>query len=199
MKNYDILLFPETISVYNLNIEKIKLKKFLNNLNFLKSNLKNKNISISEEINILDNFHELKNMILNCCDDYLNNKFKLNVKFKIVDSWAVLTKKNGSSHKHLHCHSFLSGAFYPLVEEKTEIKFHRKYQNDFWNVIPKEYNINNSDNWTIKVNNNDLILFKSYLEHEIVKYNGENNRYSISFNVIPIGNLGEKTGKLFIQ
>lgn len=202
MKNTDYLLFPETISVYQLSIKEKTLENFINKLNFVKtieSHNNDANIFISKETNVLDNFIELKNKIIFCCNDYLKNKFKLNVDFKIIDSWATMTEKNGYSQKHSHTHSFLSGVFYPFLKEEAKIKFYRKFVSDFWGLHPKEYNINNSDSWTINVKTNDLIIFKSYLEHKIVKYNGENNRYSIAFNVIPVGDLGVQTSKLFIK
>jgi uncharacterized protein (TIGR02466 family) len=203
MENIDHLLFPETISVYKLNIKEKKLENFINKLNFTKTafshNNEEANTFISKETNVLDNSIELKNKIISCCDDYLKNKFKLNVDFKITDSWATMTKKNGYSHVHYHAHSFLSGVFYPLLKEEAKIKFYRRYVSDFWELSPKEYNINNSDSFIMNVKTNDLIIFKSYLKHKIVKYNGENNRYSISFNVIPVGDLGVQTSKLFIK
>jgi len=201
MKNIDHLIFPETISVYQLNINENKLEKFIKKLNFIKtihSYNNEANTFVSKETDILNNFIELKNKIISCCDDYLKNKFKLNVDFKIIDSWATMTKKNGYSQKHFHVHSFLSGVFYPFLKEEAEIKFYRRYVSDFWELLPYEYNINNSDSFVIKVKTNDLIIFKSYLQHEIVKYNGKNNRYSIAFNLIPTGNLGGQTSKLFI-
>jgi len=202
MKNIDHLIFPETISVYQLNINENKLKKFIKKLNFTKtihSHNNEANTFVSKETGVLNNFIELKNKIISCCDDYLKNKFKLNVDIKIIDSWATMTKKNGYSQKHFHTHSFLSGVFYPFLKEDAKIKFYRRYVSDFWELLPEEYNINNSDSFVMNVKTNDLIIFKSYLQHEIVKYNGENNRYSIAFNVIPVGNLGSQTSKLFIK
>jgi uncharacterized protein (TIGR02466 family) len=203
MKNIDHLIFPETISVYQLNIKEEILENFINKLNFIKvTSFHNDepNTFTSKESNVLDNFIELKNKIIFCCDDYLKNKFKLNINFEIIDSWATMTKKNGYSRKHSHAHSFLSGVFYPFLKEKAKIKFYRRYVSDFWDLSPDEYNINNSDCFTVEVKTNDLIIFKSYLQHEIVKYNGKNNRYSIAFNVTPIGNLlGSKNSKLFIK
>jgi uncharacterized protein (TIGR02466 family) len=196
MKNTDLLLFPETISFYKLKIKDKKINNFLKKLNFIKSDSNDINLYKTKENNILNNMLELKKQILFCCNDYLNNKFKLNIKFKIVDSWATLTKKNGFSTRHYHPHSFLSGVFYPSVKEKTEIRFYKKYQSDFWALDPLNYNIFNSESWKISTENNDLILFKSYLEHEIVNYQGNENRYSISFNVIPIGDLGNTTYKI---
>ena len=201
MKNIDHLIFPETVSIYQLDIKEETLENFINKLNFTKTTHSHNNEAdtfVSKEINVLDNLIELKIKIIFCCSHYLKNKFKLNIDFKIIDSWATMTKKNGYSQKHFHTHSFLSGVFYPLLKEEAKIKFYRRYLSDFWQLLPEEYNVHNSDSFVINVKSNDLIIFKSYLQHEIVKYNGENNRYSISFNVTPVGNVGSGTSKLFI-
>jgi len=203
IENKDILLFPETISVYKIKNFKEKLfKKYLTNTQFVANQL-NDGIesyrSNEKKISILDNFIDLKKQILLCCEDYVNNKFKLNYNLKISESWATMVKNNGSSHKHLHNHSFISGVFYPLLKQTVKIKFHKKYVNDFWACRPSEYNLYNSDNWTLPIEKNDLILFKSYLEHEIVKYQGKDNRYSIAFNVLPVGEIGYPTCKINLK
>jgi len=200
IKSEDILLFPETISIYKIeNFKETLFKKYLKKTKFILNEGTESHRSEEQKIATLDNFVELKKQIILCCKDYVNNKFKLNYNLKITDSWATMTKKGGFSHKHPHLHSFISGVFYPLLKQKAEIKFYRKYTSDFWASTPKEYNLYNSDSWIVPVEKNNLILFKSYLDHEIVKYQGEENRYSIAFNIIPKGNIGLSTFKISLK
>jgi hypothetical protein len=44
--------------------------------------------------------------------------------------------------------------------------------------------------------NNVLILFPSDLEHSIEKNLSEENRYSLAFNILPLGEIGSEDSKI---
>ena len=51
----------------------------------------------------------------------------------------------------------------------------------------------NSDNWIFSINNNQLVLFPSWLEHSVPKNKKASaDRISISFNTFVRGNLGKR-------
>ena len=58
-------------------------------------------------------------------------------------------------------------------------------------IESQESNIHNSMYWSIPPQRNKLLFFPSYLQHQIDKHSGENNRKSLAFNIVPIGEYGE--------
>jgi uncharacterized protein (TIGR02466 family) len=115
--------------------------------------------------------------------------------FYITQSWLNITKLGGSHHNHCHPNSIISGVFYISAEEDDTItladpNFKAKQMILFDH---KENNIWNSLNWIFPVNSNELILFPSWLNHE-VKPNKKatTDRISLSFNTFVSGRLGDK-------
>ena len=47
-----------------------------------------------------------------------------------------------------------------------------------------------SNNWLIPPEEKKIILFPSYLEHSIVEHKEETTRYSLAFNIFPVGKYG---------
>jgi uncharacterized protein (TIGR02466 family) len=191
IKNLDLILFPEIISTYLIDVQEETIMSKLKKLSYNKNN----NLFISSDNYLLNNieWEELKNIFNACINNFIKDKLKYDINFKITESWATLTKQGGYSNRHHHSHSFISGIFYPTENKNTKLKIYKKYVSDFWSIKPKENNLLNSDTFTMAGEKNTLLLFKSHLEHKIVKYEGTDNRYSIAFNVIPVGTIGEKT------
>ena len=54
-----------------------------------------------------------------------------------------------------------------------------------------ESNIFNLDTYTITPIENQLVLFPSTLQHSVDINMSENERYALSFNVFPVGKLGD--------
>ena len=102
----------------------------------------------------------------------------------------IATSKQ-TNHRHSHQNSIISGVFYVSVEENDKIVFFDP------NTIlkgrigfkPMEDNIWTSNEWSLNVRNNTLILFPSWLEHNAVIVG---HRISIAFNVFARGLFGTK-------
>jgi hypothetical protein len=59
----------------------------------------------------------------------------------------------------------------------------------------KEFNIWNSTEWFVPSNDNELLLFPSWLVHEVLpNETATKDRISISFNTFAKGNLGTAAG-----
>jgi len=58
-------------------------------------------------------------------------------------------------------------------------------------LIPTEFNIMNSNSWKIWPEKNLLVLFPSYLRHGVLKNKSNETRYSLAFNIVPVGKYGE--------
>ena len=191
---FDILpLFssPLTLSKLNLNtnsiLEKLKETEYIETFDSQNSQT-NIHSKISKSKNILENFPDLQNSILEHLSSYIKDVLKYeDLEFKITSSWASLTPSGHSGESHSHKNSWLSGVFYP--EDGSNILFNDGYR--FFYHEPTEYNLWNSSNWAIPAEENLLIFFPSHLAHQITTNTSKNNRYSIAFNVFPCGMWGE--------
>ena len=111
------------------------------------------------------------------------------VEFYITESWLNVTKPGEFHHSHSHPNSIISGVFYvnTIIDDKINFTdFNYKIKQSLLFDI-KEFNLWNSRVWWIPVNNNQLILFPSWLEHEVVDQTGDKDRISISFNTFVRG------------
>ena len=125
--------------------------------------------------------------------EVLNPKKELD--FYITQSWLNVTKPGEYHHNHSHSNSLISGVFYisteeddrltftdPKAKEKEAIKFERK-----------KYNPINSTTWWFPSVTNELMLFPSWLEHQVeVNEKATTDRISISFNTFVRGALGNR-------
>ena len=113
--------------------------------------------------------------------------------FYITQSWLNITKPGGSHHVHFHQNSIISGVFYISTEEDDKITFNDINIKVKGNVLfeLKEFNIWNSTTWFFPVNNNELVLFPSWLDHRVeINEKATTDRISLSFNTFIRGTLG---------
>jgi len=130
-------------------------------------------------------------------EQIINPKEELD--FYITQSWLNITKPGEFHHEHIHTNSIISGVFYistveddkiifadPNIGMKNQIKFEfREFGSNIWN----------STFWFFPVNNNQLILFPSWLIHRVdPNEKSTTDRISIAFNVFVRGELGTRTG-----
>ena len=125
--------------------------------------------------------------------EILNPKRELD--FYITQSWINVVEPGGNIKYHYHANSIISGAFYVSTEEDDKIMFREPNSQikETLKIEPEEYNVWNSNNWSFPVNNNVLIIFPSWLGHEVQPNEKATiNRISFSFNVFARGSLGEE-------
>jgi uncharacterized protein (TIGR02466 family) len=187
-------IFPQAVLGFDvLDIDESKVIDFLKKENFdLTGNSKEKDIPcfISHNMQLLDSLHFLKEKINNSIKHYLNNVLELKMNFKIKKSWATKTLENGFSQKHVHSNSFLSGVYYPKGSKDFFIKFIKN--KSFWDIELLKINELNALWYKMNISyNNTLFLFPSDLMHSIEKNLSDEIRYSIAFNVLPFGEIGE--------
>ena len=124
--------------------------------------------------------------------------------FYITQSWLNVTKPGEFHHEHSHQNAIISGVFYISTEENDKITFldpNHKLK-ELILVESKEYNSFNSPTWFFPVKNNELVLFPTWLSHQVT-LNEEStaDRISLAFNVFARGNLGNQinTNELVIK
>jgi len=207
--NYEVLpIFSKPIFVSNLVIseeEKNTINEVVDNENYISSGVGQKNLtgkeisSSGKNIRILekDNLKFLKEKILSAFNVYKNDVMQFNnTDFDFTSSWITKTEENQSSNFHTHSNAMFAGVYYHKVTENTSDLSFENYNNPNWLVIPNNYNLYNSRQISISPKINDVIIFPSEIYHRIEKNNTPENRYSIAFNLLPVGVIGEGDSKV---
>jgi uncharacterized protein (TIGR02466 family) len=120
---------------------------------------------------------------------------KEDLDFYITQSWLNITKPGETHHSHFHRNSIISGVFYISTEEDDKITFSDPNAKIkiIIDLATKEYNLWNSITWFFPVNNNELVLFPSWLNHEVEpNKKATTDRISLSFNTFVRGTLGNQ-------
>jgi uncharacterized protein (TIGR02466 family) len=186
-------LFPTIVSQESLKDNILEEEK--QNLKNFNSMIKSYGNYISEEKYILNNvkFLNLKNKIEEKLESYLNQIYKPceEVKIYITQSWITVTKPQGWHHQHKHPNSFLSGVFYLQVEKDDEINF---YSDSYQQILlsSKVYDKYNSSEWTLNIDNYDLLIFPSSLSHSVKRTSDNSIRVSLAFNTFLTGKIGDE-------
>jgi uncharacterized protein (TIGR02466 family) len=195
-------IFPQAvIGLSKLEVDLNKVLKHIENIEFEKtipSLEKEASIYTSKNFKIFEEITYLKNEVFNNVKNYLNNIMKLKMDFQFTTSWVTKTLPNGYSQKHLHANSFLSGVYYPKGNKNFNIKFY-KGRNfwDCWDIDTTEINTLNAAWYNFNIpEDNVLILFPSHLLHSVEKNLSNEIRYSIAFNILPLGEIGKNASKI---
>jgi uncharacterized protein (TIGR02466 family) len=106
--------------------------------------------------------------------------------FEITGCWATVLAK-GAAHKlHSHPNNFLSGVYYVRTQPGADtVNFHDpRRQTSIIRPSVVELTADNTDQVVVKVHNGTLLMFPSFLEHSVDANMSEEERISVSFNVM---------------
>lgn len=132
---------------------------------------------------------KLKESMPEFCDYVLDNCYELlhrqkidikQRKLKLTTFWLSRMLTNGYHAKHIHAHSFYSGTFYVNANtDSAKIRFHdprlyKQFSPDILSGEVIEY----------RAEEGKLMLWDSFLEHEVDTNFSTTPRDAISFNVI---------------
>jgi len=145
---------------------------------------------ISKSLHVLDNLKSIKKIILDKFL-YINKAYlKYDNDFKITTSWYTKSSYNNIGSFHNHSNNFYSGIYYIDVDNNSgDIEF-CDFTSSFFQLNPIEYNIDNSKSWLFKPKNDMIIFFPSQLHHTIHLNKSKKDRYSLAFNIFPVGKIG---------
>lgn len=184
-------IFPTPLYFSRININNSLLKEEIMHLleekqDFLKSGVDGYRINITQDI--VDNknlqigfiLEKIQIEIVEYCKQLkISNQ-------KIVNSWININPKHAYNKKHFHSKSYISGAYYVDVplDSNSDIIFHRSREfSDYgWSSISLEENDNLKSFLTFSPKTSDLVLFPSFIEHEVLPNHSNDSRISISFN-----------------
>tara|TARA_B100000073_G_C23658841_1_gene543664 strand:- start:508 stop:1107 length:600 start_codon:yes stop_codon:yes gene_type:complete len=187
-----IPLFSKSLFIQTLKIDSQTIVQKLDNLNLSVPREDKFSSDRATIYNVLqlEPFNDLNNIIEKQINNLLQKKLHYNNSFVISTSWITKTKPNQKSEIHNHDNCFFSGILYLQTELNCgKIEF-LNMDNKRFDLQRKEYNIFNSNSWTIEPKNNMLILFPSELYHRVLKNNSNITRISLAFNIMPKGILG---------
>jgi uncharacterized protein (TIGR02466 family) len=116
--------------------------------------------------------------------------------FEITGCWATVLARGAAHKAHSHPNNYLSGAYYVRTHPGADtINFHDP-RNQAGVIRPPVVKLTaeNTDQVVVKVTNGTLLLFPAYLEHSVDANTSEEERVSISFNIM-FSSFTEKLSK----
>jgi len=193
-------IFPRAFVEYNVEENLDKLFDEVKNLEYLSHKNTYSNIETSESKTVLDSFPKYKKLFkkyfYHFKDDFLNYK---NIDFDITTSWATKTMKDGFSASHAHYNSFYSGVYYfeSMPDDGADIIFERPEEVSSFLIQPDESVNSVTTNFCFyKPVKNTLIFFPSFIKHRVALHNVDVVRYSLAFNIMPVGKFGYQDSTL---
>ena len=126
----------------------------------------------------------------------INECYQYDINFKITTNWATKCEPKGVGEYHVHTSFWLTGCYYPhgTIEDNFYISF-RKFLNNMYEPKRKNWNTLNSNTAGISIKKGTLLIFPADLQHQIGYNDTNQDRYSIAFNILPVGMLGEADGE----
>jgi len=212
-------IFPAAIPVYSVvrqgsrkeketqEIESIISEGMIENTWQSKPSPFNGNSSSANK-NILDSyFHELRLFCEGHIQKYVEDvicPLNKSLEFYITQSWLNVNKQNTAHEVHVHRNSLISGVYY--FTDNNIIRFHNPFSQS-QQVIhidpdPIALNMWNSfmrNSIAMSSKKGSLILFPSWLQHEVPINTSSSDRISISFNVFVRGDLGNKETANYLE
>lgn len=198
MSDFEVLpVFPSVISAVKISEDLTDFWNISQTIDFFRSHADDTHLVYSSKnMKILDDNIEIKRIMLKYFYEFKNKILRLeSTDFDITTSWITKTESDGFCQYHCHRNSYYSGVLYNdstdhrdsgnLLFTDSGVKEESILVNE-----PTESNILNSKRLVIEPEKNLLIFFPSNLRHRISRYTGKDPRYSLAFNLFPIGKIG---------
>ena len=156
------------------------------------------NIDIRDKENqfrILEKYPRIKKILLNKFKNFAKEKLNYTNDFIITTSWITRITKGEIGQFHCHKNSFWSGVYY--FDEYNSNSGSLEFQSPLLNfsdfeLIPTKWNGLTARTFKFPPRKNQLILFPSYLFHQVTRCKDDYPRRSLAFNIIPIGKYGNQ-------
>jgi uncharacterized protein (TIGR02466 family) len=197
---YEIFdVFP--VSIYKTKLGRYFTKEELTCISELsRHRRKNTGNSTSIDTHVLNKepMANLKKDIERACKGYLTDvvNAKNDLQAYITESWLTFNVENDYHHVHKHPNSYLSGVLYVDADQEVDkIHFYDiGIDKNIFEIESKEYNERNSRMRWFSVKTGDIIIFPSFLYHDVPKKQGNNTRIALPFNMMPKGVISNGKG-----
>lgn len=150
----------------------------------------------SKDFNVLDHIDLLgiKNIVNRHLLDYQHNVCGIEIQqFYITDSWIAITPPGGKHVVHNHPNSLLSGVFYFDVPNNSSINFYIEsqfFKNFKFCFDYTKLTTHNQQTITVPVQQSDIVIFPSWVDHSVDINASDKERIIIGFNCFVRGNFG---------
>ena len=106
--------------------------------------------------------------------------------FEITGCWANVLARDAAHRAHSHPNNFLSGVYYLQTQPGADtINFHDpRTQTAIIRPPVVELTPENTDQVVVKVKKGTLLMFPAYLQHSVDTNTSDEERISISFNIM---------------
>jgi len=151
---------------------------------------------------------QLKSLIMSHVKEFAHEVLGVvdTVDFVFTTSWVNRYGAGDSVTNHTHQNSLISGVYYIHTSpDSSPILFEQSYnQTSLFqtNVRPSikqtHQNQFNIDSYCIQPQSGDLLVFPSWLEHQVPKQESNNYRYSLAFNLFARGSWGSGSNQITI-
>lgn len=149
---------------------------------------------------VLDKFPNAKKVIKEYFNFFKNQYLNLNTTdFEITSSWGTKIAPLGRSNLHSHKNSWFSGVVYFDNQYKGGNLELYNSSNSSWLIEPSLWNNMNSNCFTIHPQKNLVVYFPSHIQHLVTPNLSNDFRFSLAFNIIPIGKFGMNDSKVNIS
>ncbi|MDX1431315.1 MAG: TIGR02466 family protein [Gammaproteobacteria bacterium] len=108
------------------------------------------------------------------------------VRFYVCDMWININGRGGYNVPHIHGNSYFSGVYYVKTHEGCgEIAFHEPMKlREYFNVPYAEVTPRNCFQTRYRAVPGRMYVFPSYLPHEVTANEADEDRVSVSFNIL---------------
>jgi len=150
----------------------------------------------SKDFNVLDhaNLVDIKKIIDSHLLAYQHDVCGIEIQqFYITDSWIAVTPPGGKHVVHNHPNSLLSGVFYFSVPDRSSINFYvespifKNFKFCFDYTLSTEHN---KQTVNVPVQQSDIVIFPSWVDHNVDVNTSDQARIIIGFNCFVRGNFG---------
>lgn len=183
---------PQTTSLLkDIKLECYQIQRMdIEGLKWSEKNYKNGYTSYSSQDQIhhlSSSFHDLEKKITKHVDKYLK-RLEYNAKaenLKMTDFWVNIMGQNAIHTAHIHPHSVISGTFYVSKPQKSSgIQFQDPRLAQMMNApfVKSEAQAHLQRFVTLYPEAGDVVLFESWLMHEVPLNISKEPRISVSFN-----------------
>lgn len=194
MRETLIPLFSSLIMVNDTELSETEEKiilDYIDKCTFIKAREDDNSSHISKDYYVLDDpkLAVIRNKIALEVNKYIDH-LQFEGQFDFSSSWITKTKPGEQSHYHTHSNTIFSGIFYIKTKDDCGNVTLTDFTKTKWGIKKKKANVYNSSTWEIAPVKNRIIIFPSNVPHKINKNRTKYTRFSIAFNIIPLGNIG---------
>ncbi len=144
-------------------------------------------------------FREVRQEILKLCRDFSAAHSHIIDDITICNSWGNIVSKGDSIRYHRHSNAYISGTLY--LSEGSPLNLIDRDREHLFGLTPALRQDNNPralESFSIPPKPGRIVIFPSGLMHAVLTSHVDHNRYSISFNAVPVWQIGFETSFLVL-